>query len=682
MGWQDAPVVGGADQPAAQAAAPSQKWQQAPVVADVPSGSPGWQTEQAPLYSPETSAGIGDTAVASLASDPAQRMQYYSQQRGVPIDRYKVIQGRVAYLDKKGDWRYEESPNFLPHSMAEAGQQIASGVGPAIPAIAGGAVGIASSPLMLTGPAGLGVSLAATGAAGAGAEAVRQGLADKFVAPREIDKGKILMEGAQAMVGQGLGAGLGALEQRYAVPDIGRLNTPAADALEAKAGRMNPPIQLTPAESTNLASLKSQQKMLGNMPQTSDDMAAFYANRQTNQITPNVENFLASVSPEQSATVAGMKGRDAAKSAIEKMAKERTAAASPAYESVVKPENIVDPAKLKNLLNDDFFREQIAAVKNESLAGMKDFADTSLPVLDKVKKNLDYAIAQAALAGDRDKVRLLKIRLRQMVGKNGAVDLAYPDYPVARALFAKKSPEFDEVANGVLKSISKMKDPRAQDAARLLFGEGSSDKQITIAVNTLTKRDPETLQALKRAFLQAEWESAGKQTLAGESVNQGAKFRLSLFGDAPSQRRIKAMLSPQEHSALQDMADVLEASGRVKPLGSDTEWNKELMKQARNNATPMWARITGNAVSPQKWGELVKDWATEKNLVKHAQEVTDIITNPEGRKLLKELKVVSPNSIRFKVGVGHLLTQLPSIAARGSAPSRQDPQQSAKKEGR
>jgi hypothetical protein len=581
-----------ATQPAATPQPKGTDWY-ASAVSDVPSGQPGWQTEQAPIYSPETSAGIGDTAVASLGSDPTQRMEYYSQQRGVPLDRYKVIQGRVAYLDRKGDWRYEESPNFLPGSMKEAGQQIASGVGGAIPAVAGGAVGIASSPLMLTGPAGLGVSLAATGAAGAGAEAVRQGLADKFVAPREIDKGKILMEGAQAMVGQGLGAGLGALEQRYAVPDIGRLNTPAADALDAKAASMDPPLTLTPAQSTNLASLKNQETALRNRAGTSDAMQDFYASEGGKQ-GKNIERFLNTVSPEASTTVAGGRGVSAAKGSIEGAIKERTKAVSPAYSAVVRPENVVDPVALKGLLDDEFFAKQIAAVKGDPLNGMQALPDTSLVVLDKVKKNLDFAVKAAKKDGDRDRVRLLERRLKQMVGGNGIVDKAFPDYPIARGMFESRSPEIDALTESVLAKVAKLKGPQVKNAAGIIFSpEGSSVEQITRARNILEKNDPQTWQDLKRAWMQMQWAKAQKTTLSGDATNAGAKWRQRLLGGPDKQAMMKAALNKDEYAALQDLGDVLEATARVKNVGSDTAYKTIMEQKARKDAEPWLTRIVG-----------------------------------------------------------------------------------------
>lgn len=649
-------------------------WREAPVLG----------SESMPEYDPGQSADVGTTAVASLASDPAKRIPYYAQQRGLPVERFTVVKGRVAYQSPKGKWYYEESPNFFPRSMGEAAQQVAGSVGGAIPMLAGGLTGIATAPMMLTGPAGIAGSMALTGAAGAGGEAMRQRLAEATLGGEHSDTGKIVSEGAQAALGQGIGAGMTALEQRFAAPDIGRYNASDAADLERKAAAQTPPITLTPAESTNLGSLQAQQKMLGNMPQTTDDMQRFYTQRQQTQVEPAVSSYLQRVSPEASAERAGLGARAASQEAIESTLKARTAAVSPAYQKVVRPDAVVPleeatvdglkKTRIGRLFDDEFFAGEVNKVLRDAKYGMQEYAPSSLPVLDQVKKNLDDAIDVAKRAGARNEVRLLEQRRVQLLK---ATDDAFPDYPLARQAHEALSPEVDRIVNGVLGTVAKLKDTNAQNAARVLFGEGSSPEQIATARRLLSAKAPNEWQAIKRSWLELQWNRAGKEPLSGNVVNQGAKWRKEIFGSKPARDRMKAMLDPDEFTALQDLADVLEATGRVKPIGSDTAWNEAMKAEQKRRHAPIWAKALRTVISPQDWGRIVEDYATERAIRKHAGEMVKIIQSPDARALLQELKIISPESARFKAGVGHLLTNVVASSTGRTAPT-QEPQARAK----
>lgn len=687
--------------PPIPAAAQVARTQPAPPPAAAPSAPQGtdWWREmnspnatpaapEFPSYDPERSAGLRATAIASLASDPKQRIPYYARQRGVPEERYKTVGDRVAYQADDGNWYYEESPNFFPRSLKEAGQQVAGAVGGALPTGAGLVTGALSAPLLLAGPPGMAASIAATGGAAAGAEALRQQLANEFVSPAAPDRMKIAAEGIVSGAGQGIGAGLTALGERYLAPELARGGSriasqvdDAANVLESKARALG--IQLTPAEATDLPSLKAQQKLLGNMPQSADDLAAFYGRRQEEQVAPAVTRFMDSVSTESAPAVAGARVRDVATEAIENAKQLRTMEVRPLYEGVVKRENIVPVTvggvqeagvaaprtAMGKLMQDKFFAEQVRAVKGSPLYKMGDMEDTALPVLDQVKKNLDDMIEVAKRGGERNKVRLLEQRRGALLK---ATDEAFPEYGIARTAFEARTPEVEEVANSVIGIVSKLKDTSAKRAASILFSEtSSSPQQIAIARKTLETKDPEAWQAIKRAWLQTNWAKAGTEPLSGTVVNQGAKWRQLLLGNETRRAHMKAMLNPQEYAALQDLADVLEATGRVKPIGSDTAWNEEMKRLARARSTPMWARMAGNALSPQDWGRLVKDWASERALSTHAKDIVQIIQQPEARSMLRELKTVTPNSARWKAGVGHLLTRFAASSEGRTAPTQE-----------
>jgi hypothetical protein len=102
---------------------------------------------------------------------------------------------------------------------------------------------------------------------------------------------------------------------------------------------------------------------------------------------------------------------------------------------------------------------------------------------------------------------------------------------------------------------------------------------------------------------------------------------------------------------------VLEAAGRVKKLGSDTAFNQRAMKEMEDNAPgalAALARFTGGVLTPQKYGQFFRDWATERAFSNNAEQLARIITSKDGMNKLRELKRMSPTTPKFASG----LTQL------------------------
>lgn len=598
-------------------------------------------------------ASVGDIATASLANDPQARIRYFARQRGIPEERYRIVDGEIVYQADDGQW-YREVPDASLSQPMSILQNVVEEAGSLLPIGAGAIAGIASAPMLLTGPAGMAGSMAITGGAAAAGQGAREYLAEQFVG-QEPDLGRMASEGAQAALGQGVGAGLTAWAQRGAARDIGRLNRPQMEALQQRGQQQG--IPLTPAETSNLTSLKAQQKSLGNLPQSSDIMDDFYRTR-ADRIGQRVGQVLDDISPVDSAEVAGRQARGAAEGAISSARAARSAAARPLYERVVNPANQVADDAFQPIADDEFLKGVIRRVKGDKLAAdeLGGLPDNAMPVLDAAKKRIDDMVETARRSGQRNRVRLLQGKLEKLLG---VTDDAFPEYPVARAAFAGKSPEVDALEEGVVGIIRSLPDTRLQGAAAKLFDPSlSGPKAVAQARVALKQANPDAWQAIKRSWLQQQWEKAGREFVSTGSqvVNQGPKFRALILGDANKRRMLRAALDPQEWKAVNDLAEVLEAAGRVKPIASDTAWNQEMMRVARQEATPLWAK-TARAVRFWDWPKLIEDWATERGMAKNAESLARTITSPGAIDRLRELKQLPPASARFRVGLGHLLAQ-------------------------
>lgn len=610
-----------------------------------PQTPPGTLTSKDLVRDTDAAASVGATAMASFADDPNVQIGYFAAKRfpDLPladaISRYKVVDGEIAYQGDDGRM-YAETPGAM--------RWIASGASKAIPTVAGGATAVATAPMWLAGPGGAALSSELTALAGGFGEGVRQGIGREVLGD-PFSMGEVGKEMTFSVGGDVVGGAATRLMGRGVARDIGRMDAADVKVLQDLSRRYG--IDLTPAELTNLPSLKAQQKALGNLTESGDDIQDFYI-RRAGQVDEAVGKELSNISPVDSAEQAGMMVRDAAGKTVTAARKARSDAAKPLYEFVNDPNTVIPDADFAVLSGDKFLAGEIQKVKGRDLYGMESYPDNSLPVLDQVKKNLDDQIESATRTGNRNEARLLKQRRDRLLE---VTDKAYPDYPVARAAFAGDSPAVDELEQGVVGVIAKLDDPKAKDAAGKLFNPSTSGpRQVAIARNTIGKTDPEAWQAVKRAYLEDMWQKASKESMSNQGLNRGGKFRAMLFGDKKQDVMLRTMLEPSEYESLTSLAKVLEASGRVKQVGSDTAWNQELMRIERDKARPALAKAAA-FVRVTNWPKAIEEWSTERALKGNARQMAHVITSPDAISALKELRRLPPSSARAAVLTAYVL---------------------------
>ena len=269
-------------------------------------------------------ASMGDLAVSSFADDPAKRIAYLAGQRfpDIPLNsamqRYGYFDGEIVYRGDDGNI-YSESPGLLDKAASE--------VSKVLPIGASIGTGIATAPMWLAGPAGMATSAGATAAAGAGGEAVRQ-FVGKQVMDDPFSGTDVAMEGAYGLACEAVGGVATKFMGRKVAKDIAKINTEDLATLQRLSDKYG--ISLTPAELTNLPSLKAQQKALGNITESADQMDDFYKMR-GGQIDDAVERQLGAVSSIDSQEIAGELTRSAARNTMKDVAEHRAKQASPLY---------------------------------------------------------------------------------------------------------------------------------------------------------------------------------------------------------------------------------------------------------------------------------------------------------------------------------------------------------------
>lgn len=619
---------------------------------------------------PKSTAAGGASALTALKAgvptDKQAAIKIFAQARGIPESRYRVVGDEIVYQANDGQY-YKEIPSVFTKPMTAAGYY-APDVLEATPDIV---TGIVTSPMLLTGPLGVAGSAAITGGVAAGTNAVRQAIAgllgDQEFSGTDVAKQGLISGGMQVIP-----FGVGKYLERNIAKDIGKVNTKEVADLTQKAKDLG--IQLTPAELTNLPSLKSQQKVLGNIVESADTLGDFYLKRYKEQVQPAVNKFLSSISKVDDPMTAGYRGQQALKDRIVQLEQAREEGSAPLYRAAFERSVPVDVApivkdidamlkiakgdELKALqrIKNNLYREKPSFNAQGDEVMVKTFEDR-LPALQRAKFDIDKMFKEESFSSMdkviQGEVTNIKNRLVQSMGKDN------PMYLEANARFEELSQPLNIFAERRAgQSLTAVSKDNLNDLANRLFNN-ASPQTVRYTRQQIQAVSPEAWNDVTRAYLQTQWEKAMKPRIGAKEprIDAGADWKTMLMGDTKSQKALLEALGPQQFQALSNLTQVLEAAGRVKKLGSDTAFNQRALKEMEDNAPSAlaaFAKVTGGILTPQKYGQFFRDWATERAFANNAEQLANVITSKDGMNRLRELRKMSPTTPKFISGLAQL----------------------------
>jgi hypothetical protein len=616
-----------------------------------------------PAEDPSRQAGVLTQAAASLPADLGARVRFFAQKRfpGDPrgMERFFVEGDRIGYIGDDGKPYWEEpTASLSPPGMAK---WVASGAGPALPVV--GAAGGGMIPFLG------GVPGAAAG--GAGGDLVRQGLAAAVVGDTGFDPAQTATEAAQGALGQVIGRLMVGLGNRRVVRDIERISSTQDQALlenlihDARAAG----IDLTPAEVTNLRSLRAQQRLLQDMPQSADTMGDFFTRRNTEQVPAAVDRTLGRISGEASTEVGARNLQRGAQSAIEsrKIARADMAQYGDALESqaTVAVEPIIESVRtrmrsakgeIRSVLDKALgylFRE-VEETGADGATKISNLPDTTVAGLHEAKLAID------ALIEGRGENAVSGVAKRELVGLQkrivGALERAEPKYAEALARFREGSPAIDELTEGAVGRVADASEAALPRVPKVLFEAGPD----AVRANRIAFERSGALEdwnAGLRSYLQDSFQRAQKEFVSG-NANPGARFRAAVYGTPQQRASLRAAMSDEQWLGFNSLMNVLEATGRVPSGGSMTFFNQEAKQEMSRQAGGGIVRRAANIASPQNLGNKVADWWQEIVTGKHAEKLAGIVTSPEGMVKLKELRKLSPTSERARLITGQLMASV------------------------
>lgn len=620
-----------------------------------------------PIADPSRAAGFGASVLGGIPTDKQAAIRVFAQQRGIPASRYQVVDGDIVYQADDGNY-YKE----VVGPVASAGYY-APDVAEMVPDIL---AGVASAPLTMAGPLGVAGAAGFTGSVSALSNYARQKLAG-LIGGQELNPTEVALSGILGGVAETVPAIRKGIVERRTVRDIAQMNAPMIDSLRAKAGRLD--IPLTPAELSSLASLTAQQKVLTNIPDSQVKMQKFYREREK-KVQSAVDDYLGTISKVQESSEAGLIGSEALQARKRQLEAEREAATEPLYKSAFAASVPVDTTpvigKIDSLLKTyspnskpaaylkrikSLFEREVPALDEAGNEITKKGIENRLPVLQNNKFELDSMFKEETFTSMDGKIQRdltgIKNTLLEQMGKDNS------DYLAANAEFERLSGPLNEF-NKRITGSSLLQIPRdnLKNFSRRIF-ENPSAETVRYAKEQVIKGGGEDAwNAVTRAYLEDAWQAAKKpaKSQQGDKFDTGNTWQNILLGDEKSKAAIRVALGKTEYQALRDLAQVLQAAGSVRKLGSDTAFNQLITEELIKNP-PMTgvmtgtARVVGAALQPQNYGKIVADWATKRDAAANAEQIANIITSPDGIQRLKELRQMSKTSAKYWAGLSQLL---------------------------
>lgn len=682
--------------------------------ASVKKDQPGPQTDWANILNPKSGQQIGPSDPLPEPQDDVGRMGRMSTQvlSGLPVDeenrvayiaremfpdlplndaldRFFYKNDRLAYKDNRGNAFYydpEFRASLTSDALRENAKALGAGVFPSFSTV-GGLIGGLSTPEIAAGIPG------AT-AGGALAESARSALARVLgIEKRSLTDTALQVGGAGVSEGVGQVVGLGIAKGLKPFGRTPEYNLPESNVLRDKAAEYG--IFLTPAEETGNRQLIRQQKILANSQYSDDIISDMYLGR-NNQVNSAINRLAARIDPlRTSPRATAQYGVEGAQGAVKQARQDLRDFVSPMYKRALEtnapppmmiPENLLERPSFRNAVS---YEQQVAAERGKKITvptyengvRVKDDIMPNWEEAEGIKRSLDQMERTAtdqfgrrtrlgdAIADTRDEYRGL------MSEKN-------PGLAVARRAFQEAEPARRAIEQGPVGDAARLTGDDVMLAPRILFGNGSSPQGVREARDAFINGGKVPLAAAKKQLVDAGMiEEAAKLKNPGEEqwnsllsshiqqvfrevpdssvgaiTNVGGTLRKALVGKEWKRELMDAAFEhdPKLKANFNGLMDVLDATGRAMKGESATAFfqmgQKELAQEAKGivpkliDTMEVWRQ-------PGRFAQYYADIQTGK----YAAKMAKLLTSPNGREQLRQLRTIGPNSKAGTIFLGHML---------------------------
>ncbi|WP_371835330.1 hypothetical protein [Ochrobactrum sp. C6C9] len=312
-------------------------------------------------------------------------------------------------------------------------------------------------------------------------------------------------------------------------------------------------------------------------------MGPFFTGR-PGQVDTAVGNVLDQISPQSTApSTLGPRASKAADAAIDGVRRDLNNQTRPLYQAA--EGQLIPDGEFQKIAADPRFTAGLQRLRNNAELGA-DYAkypDNSVAVVDAVTKDM-AALGEAGRVA-ANPLYGPELAAKREAGSAGARDIArqaVPEYDAALSQqAATRRDVLDPLEQGPLGAIKQASDTTSVGNAVLPSNPlaGSQD-EIADTIRRLMDQDPDVTRSVVRQNLADRYNKAATETQEGVREFSGAKFRKDIAGNAQREEVLNAVLRsidrPDAGAAMPELLDVLQATGRRKPIGSATEFNRAL----------------------------------------------------------------------------------------------------------
>ena len=560
--------------------------------------------------------------------------------------RYKVNPaGEIIYQERDKSWTLENESDetFLGMQLGDATRGLAKFAGRSggemLGSVAGGVAGGVSG-ASAGGIGALPGSIVGSSAGAAAGDAYRQlyaasqGYPDRGSAD-DIAKGLMGIAAVDATGGGVIGAAGKGISKIKLNRDWKNYDSGKADALTEKARELG--IELTGAQATGLRSLINSEASVGMGQDEVADLLYKFLNKQKDDTASAVEGFIGKTPRGE---VSGSDIRAVQQALIDDQVAARTAATKSPYNQSVREEAVVPADLIAKLMEDEVIRDAFDIANTKPLWNVMDHPDNSMTKLDAVKKIIDDQI-QAAKGPTKQPGHLEQLMQRKNM-LTAITDQASPGYKQARAQFVDESNYLKTLEDGIPGQLARTKDTQLVDLATKQLNKASPPQIAEMRKEFILMGKTKEWDGVVNRYLRDKWENIG-ETLAGDGLGNGAKFRQAMLGSKAKRLSARELLGPERYKGFTNLMDVLEATGRVPRGQSMTNAAGKADTAARREAAPL--RSVAKDFINLNW----LDWWIDSSVAKQKSIMLDIMTSPDSLKQLEELGKLAPLTAKQKI---------------------------------
>ena len=610
---------------------------------------------------------------AGVFADPDKLVQFLSKLTG---EQVFLRNGQPVYRKgaKKGFGGQGELYSVLPQTGTASYARSVPDFIADIPAVA---TGTATAPLMMS-PMTAPISMLATGAAGAGADNLRQQLENfllqkkgKGVAPAgPIDVGRTMTAGVLDSATQIIPGAFNLVRSLTKNIDAGSLDPVAMQKRIALSEKYDVPLAI--GEKSQLRSAKNLQNALGRYSASAETMGDFYQKRE-GKTQDAIANMINNLFGKKSRTDAGDIGQDvleAGESALSKAKQARTQATEPLYSKAAKtadPVAVTPTAKLIDSMINEFAE---TAPERKLLNQIKSMLSKTVIKKDQNGKDIKQIVPETnftRIKNARDTFAkyfetgmgaTLKSPMDARINAirqslNDALTKASGDgsFELAQKTFADLSKPIE----GLIKLQRKYKNLQTpeQIVKKISLSEPSVIKDIG---NMIKPENPQLYQEIKKSVMTGFFDKAFARSVkdADGPLDRGGVFSFETLKNKTNRPKLKTLLTENEFEAFEELTDLLAIAGSVNKTGSQTAFMIDEGERVKYGPMERALRQIRFDAPLQVIGKL----ADSILLGDHADKLAKAVVDPDSHKKLKEIVAISDNEPRVVALVSQLLNKI------------------------